>query len=1034
MKRYRKHAKIAMAVALTTTSLTTSIENTFAKEEVNIEENTVEAKENFSLEQEKTTEEPLVEETFTEEVVENTSEKAVGNIVINRTNFPDDGFRNYIKNFFGKSENDTLSETERNRLTSIEARGTQENPRTDIRSLEGIQYFPKLVSLNLQYQTELKGNLDLRQHTLLQIIDLSQTKIDDINIDGLTNLTFFDIAETNIPAREFDFTLNKSMRKIYLYKTEVTSIKIAGLQELVHLDCANTNVSTLDVREFKKLHTLICSDTNITELDVSENRELVTLWCAGLELNELNIDNNLLLEDFRYDRGTSDFYSVDTSKQTALKILNCFQTSVERIDVSQNRELEELRCYETQIPSLDLSVNGQLNYLDCRFNNLTWLDIGDNPNLTTLLKSDSLFDLGVLGSSFNITNVRPEFLGIDPARVHIFSGATSYNPTTGEVSGYQNGTPIVYYYDCGTKSGGERVYLKVTLQFTIQLPSTITLTYQDQEYRANETDKRVPDPTNYTTTGSDGAVTFKWYERQADGSFVEMQPGEKPINVNEHGYGVQAILAANQTHQGAESNVVPFQITPVPSNIHINNYASKPWDGVAVGIPTDITRTQNSATVTFKYYHADDTTIEIPAPSEVGEYKVKAFLAGDRNYVDSESDFFDFRITLALTTITLQYPDRPYSGNMVSNPIAGEHYTVIGSAGDVTFEWYDANDITTPLAQAPINVGSYAVKATVAATNTHESASAIAYFKITPLPSSIQIDRYEGKVYDGISVELPKEVSREGSTGDVTFEWFEKDANGQWISLGEKAPINAGNYGVKAYLAADQNYLAADSGTPTAFTIEKAPSTIEILDDLNKIYDEKEVAEPANIEKTGSSGAVTLTWYKKEYDTTTRAITWIALPNAPVNVGEYKVVAYLEEDANYLDATGEKEFTIEKAPSTIEILDDLNKEYDGQEVTLPTNIVRTGSKGNITFKWYKKQANGEWELLEGFPKEVGEYKITAEVEEDENYLSTEAEKEFTITEKIEGVQTGDTTQTSMWTMLIGLSMSMMYFFRRKKNN
>ncbi|MDE6195848.1 MAG: MBG domain-containing protein, partial [Erysipelotrichaceae bacterium] len=731
---------------------------------------------------------------------------------------------------------------------------------------------------------------------------------------------------------------------------------------------------------------------------------------------------------------------------------------------------------------------------------------------------------GALGSSFNITNVKPEFLGIDPARVHIFSGATSYNPTTGEVSGYQNGTPIVYYYDCGTKSNGERVYLKVTLLFTTQLPSTITLAYQDQVYRANEADKRVPDPTNYTTTGSDGAVTFKWYERQADGSFVEMQPGEKPINVNEHGYGVQAILAANQTHQGAESTIVPFKIKPVPSSIHINNYASKVWDGLAVSNPTDITRTQNSATVTFKYYRADDTTIEIPAPSEVGEYKVKAFLAGDRNYIDSESNFFDFRITLVPTTITLQYPDRPYSGNMVSDPIVGEHYTVIGSTGDVTFEWYDANDITTPLAQAPVNVGNYAVKATVAATNTHESASAIAYFKITPLPSTIRIDRYEGKVYDGTVVELPTEVTKQGSSGDVTFEWFEKSINGQWVSLGAQAPVNAGNYGVKAYLAADQNYLAADSGTPTAFTIEKAPSTIEILDDLNKVYDEKEVAEPKSYRKTGSSGAVTLTWYKKEYDTTTKAITWTALANAPVNAGEYKVVAYLEEDANYFDATGEKEFTIEKAPSTIEILDDLNKVYDekevaepkayrktgsngavtltwykkeydtttkaitwtvlpnapvnageykvvahleeddnhfdatgekefiiekapstikilddlnkvydGQEVTLPTNIVRTGSKGNVTFKWYKKEANGEWVLLEGFPKEVGEYKITVEVEEDENYLSTETEKEFAITQKIEGVQTGDTTQTSVWTMLVGLSMSMMYFFRRKKN-
>ncbi|MDE6475814.1 MAG: MBG domain-containing protein, partial [Erysipelotrichaceae bacterium] len=672
-------------------------------------------------------------------------------------------------------------------------------------------------------------------------------------------------------------------------------------------------------------------------------------------------------------------------------------------------------------------------------------------------------------------NVTEAFEGIDPARVTVVSGAT-YDPATGEVSGYQNGTPIKYTYDAGTMANGVPVILNVTLTFTVKIPTTITLQYSDKQYTGNP----VPLPTNneYTTTGgSTGNVTFKWYA--ANDTTTEISA---PINVGE--YKVKAFLSATNTHGAAESDFVDFRINPIPSSITINNYVGKVYDGQAVVDPADITRTQNNANVTFEYYHQDDLTTPIAAPSEVGRYAVKAFLRGDTNYIDSESNTVLFEITKVDSKITVDYEDKLYDGNEVIDPT---EYTIEGgSTGEVSFKWYEkyedeAGNITwTVLKTKPVNVGMYGVKAILAETDTHERAeSNIAEFRVTPAPSSITIDNYAGKVYDGQAVVDPTEITRTennanvtfeyynqddltkpiaapsevgkyavkaflrgdtnyidsesnivlfeitkiaskitveyedkvydtefvedptkytvegGSTGEVSFKWYEKNedeaGNVTWKELTTK-PVNVSVYGVKAVLAETDTHEGAESGV-VEFRVTPAPSTIEIKDNLNKVYDGEVVEDPTDIEKTGSSGAVSYEWYEKEVARSGEE-TWKLLEKAPQDAGDYKVKAYLEADQNYLAAEGEKEFTIEKAPSKVTIEEELDKDYDGVEVKVP-QISIEGSSGTVTFTWYQKDEHGEWIKLESAPKEAGSYKVEVTLEEDRNYLSATAEKEFT---------------------------------------
>ena len=73
-----------------------------------------------------------------------------------------------------------------------------------------------------------------------------------------------------------------------------------------------------------------------------------------------------------------------------------------------------------------------------------------------------------------------------------------------------------------------------------------------------------------------------------------------------------------------------------------------------------------------------------------------------------------------------------------------------------------------------------------------------------------------------------------------------------------------------------------------------------IHDGLSKVFDGDTVKEPQNITQTGSQNAVSFVWYEKQEN------GWTELQSPPVNAGEYKVVAIVEEDANYKSASAEK--------------------------------------------------------------------------------------------------------------------------------
>ena len=756
-----------------------------------------------------------------------------------------------------------------------------------------------------------------------------------------------------------------------------------------------------------------------------------------------------------------------------LVFLDCNGNELEELDTSKNSQLTVLFANRTKLKGLDVSKN-PLVTLEVGSENLAWVHIGNNTTLQNVWiggSPKSAIDLGVIGSTFNIKERLP---GIEPNRIQSISGA-SLNRSTGVVSGYVAGTPITYTYNCGTSPQGTATF-NVTLNFKRE--SSIII---NDDLNKLYDGVAVANPINITKTGSNGAISFEWYT--ADGTLL----ADAPVNVGS--YKVKAILAEDGNYGSAEVEK-SFEITKASSSIVVNDDLNKVYDGIAVVDPINITKTGSNGAISFEWYTADGTAL-IDAPVNVGSYKVKVILAEDDNHDGTEVEK-GFEITKASSTIVVNDDlNKVYDGIAVTDP---KSITKTGSNGAVTFEWYTADD--TPLADAPVNVGSYKVKAILAGDANYEGVEVEKAFEITKANSTITINGDLNKIYDGTAVIEPS-VTTTGSTGTVTFEWYTVDGTQL-----QTAPATVGSYKVKVILAEDANHVGAV--VEKEFTIGKVASTITINDDLNKVYDGIAVVEPTDIVTTGSTGAVSIEWYTAD---------GTLLQSAPVNAGSYKVKAILAEDTNYAGVEVEKEFTITQAASNIVITVELNKVYDGQPVSEP-QVTVTGSTGAITYEWYKKEESTTrvvtWTKLATAPSEVGNYKVVVTVAGDGNFEAVTVEKEFSIlgkevvptpgtgggitnpdgtegpeinpgdkvesngpvitnpdgsvtlpnggtvtkpdgsvviiqpgatfkpddlmvegTTTIPGVQTGDETQVGLWTILVGLSTGMMMFFRRK---
>lgn len=345
---------------------------------------------------------------------------------------------------------------------------------------------------------------------------------------------------------------------------------------------------------------------------------------------------------------------------------------------------------------------------------------------------------------------------------------------------------------------------------------------------------------------------------------------------------------------------------------------------------------------------------------------------GDTNYetVTPKITSAPVKITLPASTIKINsYQGKPYDGQAVSDPT---DITKTGSAGAVTFAYYDNEACTTPLSEVPKNAGNYWVKATIAGDESHEGATSAAKaftiekanYTFNEALLGLKKDVFIGNSYpqngpaEAEGVTIPEDIA-ETVTG--TISWYtDKSLKNPAVGKFDKAG-DATLYYVFIPNKTEANYVSTPKTGSVAFKVTDLPLqdfTGEFGKAVSKTYGDTAFIVPAATTqggeisyKSGNEKVATVNEKTGEVTIVGAGTAVITATAAQVTVGEQKYAAT------------EKSYTLTVAQKKLTDADLLNKsgtltkEYDGSknanqlvkfEVN-PAAMVKAGDKVEVDY-------------------------------------------------------------------------------------
>ena len=299
-------------------------------------------------------------------------------IPIDEEHFPDTNFRNYLTEKYGSYFDPTG-------VISLDVSNLS------IESLEGIQYFTDLESLDCSYN--ILESFDVSHNKGLRHLDCSANSFFSMDVSQNTALVSL-ICDKCINLSYLDVSHNTALETLSCaHVTHMNSLDVSHNTALVSLNCTYNYLRDLDVSHNTALVSLICDNNNLKSLDVSQNTALVSLICNNNSLTSLDASHNAALVELICGENYG-LTSLDVSNNTALASLNCAGNRLSSLDVSNNTALVSLNCASTRLSGLDVSNNTALEILNCINNEIKSLNVSNNTALLKL-SCDTLNSLDV---------------------------------------------------------------------------------------------------------------------------------------------------------------------------------------------------------------------------------------------------------------------------------------------------------------------------------------------------------------------------------------------------------------------------------------------------------------------------------------------------------------------------------------------------------------------------------------------------------------------------------------------------------------
>ncbi|MDE6047285.1 MAG: MBG domain-containing protein, partial [Anaeroplasmataceae bacterium] len=332
--------------------------------------------------------------------------------------------------------------------------------------------------------------------------------------------------------------------------------------------------------------------------------------------------------------------------------------------------------------------------------------------------------------------------------------------------------------------------------------------------------------------------------------------------------------------------------------------------------------------------------------TEVGDYTVTATVKKE-NYEDL--------VLTAKITITPASSDFVIADKTVT--YTGEAQTIKAVTDlEVTYEYYLGE---TKLESAPVNAGTYTVKAIYAGDKNHAKVEKTATLKIEKAASTITAEDITIKFGEEYDVA----ATCSAANASLTLEYYQGETK-----LDEK-PTAIGSYTVKVIFDGNDNYKASSKTIALIITNPDNADVTITLDNISTVYGQTYLVAP-----TADHGVVLEDLVIKYYQLDGTEI------EKPVNAGSYEIkITYAGNEEKFLNpASKTVTLTIAKADYDLSgfTFADVTYTYDGTEHSL--KIVGTLPAGvNVSYTNNTLTEIGEIEVTATFTGDENNYNLIA---------------------------------------------------------
>lgn len=386
----------------------------------------------------------------------------------------------------------------------------------------------------------------------------------------------------------------------------------------------------------------------------------------------------------------------------------------------------------------------------------------------------------------------------------------------------------------------------------------------------------------------------------------------------------------------------------------------------------------------YKGTTASGTVYDSPeAPREAGKYTLTVTIPATSEYTAGEASC-DFvvsprEIGVSATATSLE---RVFDAD--NGTVANEFYTYLSLTDGYSFAVNDTMEsvfsvVLKNAASEEINsiysVGEYSVSLKLIDLNyTVSGETPVIYYSVTKAQMSVGVS-IEGWTYGSAPSDPVVEGIMEEAGCSFTYDGAENSGK---VYSSEDAPENAGKYTVTVTVSDSDNYFGA-TAVSEEFVIKRASFKTEV-NISDRIYGE--TAQLPSVTVNPGNGSVTYVYYSADGSVELGS-------EAPVNAGEYKVVATVAVTDNHNSATAEKAFKVEKAVISPVVSSVSGSVYSGAAVA--ATLTEASNPGSAAVTYFFERLSGEEWLPVSEAKYAGSYRVKAAVGESDNYFGGETE-------------------------------------------